>query len=85
MYRAQPLSPNFLELPSEIRHRIYSHLLVDEDTYVEGRHSKVVCVDISTSGNLPRILQGCFWTESGLVNNLKRRTAYYTLDSEVDL
>ncbi len=55
-----------------------------------GSYSKFICADISTSGNLPRILQGCFWTEFVVdtrldsINNIKRGTAY-TLDSEVDL
>lgn len=93
MHRAHPLSPNFLELPSEIRNRVYAHLLVDEDTYTESSDSKFVRDGIS--GILIRELYPGFYKAGSRrrsyltpdwdpLHHQQRRTTY-TLDSQVDL
>lgn len=83
-YMAQHLSPNFLELPSGMCNCIYIHF-VDEDTYTEGRQSKLLRDGILIQETLPRILQGCFQTEVVLDTKLgsnpswKWRTAYTSI------
>lgn len=90
---AQHLSSNFLELPSEIRNRIYTHLLVDEDTYTEGKDSKFIRDDIG--GILIRELYPGFYKAGSRrrsyltpdwdpIHHKERRTTY-TLDSKVQL
>ncbi|CAD6573938.1 MAG: hypothetical protein ASARMPREDX12_006330 [Alectoria sarmentosa] len=89
---AQRSSANFIDHPSEIRNRIYNHFLIDEDTYTEGRDSKLIRDDIG--GILIQELYPGFYkgsrrrsyltTDWDPLHHNERKTTY-TLDSKLHL